>query len=132
MKSLKQRHSNSPPPSYDAVVPEQTRRLLRGPLAPVNNCLTFLEESVKTFVKENKRNTNIAIGVISLILYIIYFCFAVTLDFKRARNLVYITVFAAICFLYWLIKKFFGQAIDDNCCLPLKKVLSKFKRPLKW
>ena len=124
------------PPSYQATVnqqtAEETRRVLRGPLAPVNNALNLLEENIHDFITEQHTTVKIACAVIFLILYIIYFAFAVSIDADRAADLIYVTAFAFFCIVYWLIKKFLGRSIWKTFLKPISLAMKARKRPIRW
>ena len=121
-----------PQPTLDERAAQETRRVLRGPLAPVNNALNFVEDSVRDFVTKQDTHVKIGAGVVFLICYLIYFGFAVSLDADRATDLIYVTVFGFFCFGYWLVKKFLGKQISECCCQPIAHFCSTRKRILKW
>ena len=116
----------------DERAAQETRRVLRGPLAPVNNALNFMEDSVRDFYKKQETHVLIGAGVVFLIGYLIYFAFAVSLDADRATDLIYVTAFGFFCFIYWLVKKFFGKQISHCCCQPLAHLFAGRKHILKW
>ena len=133
----------NPPPDYNSIqiqqpatmderAAQETRRVLRGPLAPVNNALNFMEDSVRDFYKKQETHVLIGAGVVFLIGYLIYFAFAVSLDADRATDLIYVTAFGFFCFIYWLVKKFFGKQISHCCCQPLAHLFAGRKHILKW
>jgi hypothetical protein len=126
------------PPSYQSTLQptappgDNTRRALRGPLGAINNALNFVEDSIRDFISKQKTIVKIIAAVIVLILYIIYFCFAVSIDAERAADLIYLTAFGFFCFFYWFIKKFFGKAIWNGCMKPIKDLILSRRRILTW
>ncbi|XP_066924761.1 solute carrier family 28 member 3-like isoform X1 [Clytia hemisphaerica] len=125
------------PPSYQSVQrpsspADEARRVLRGPLAPVNNFLNMLEDNTRNFIQKESQTVKIVAAVIFLILYIIYFCFAVTLDAERAKDLIYVTVFGFFCLFYWLIKKFFGRVIWKSCLKPIVAFFEAKRKIFTW
>ena len=124
------------PPSYQSTINpqavEQTHRVVRGPLAPINNALNYLEKSICDFVTQQKRSVKIAAGIIFLILYTVYFAIAVSKDADRASDLIYVTVFAFICLAYWFIKKLFGKRIWKSILKPIGLAIATRKKYLIW
>ena len=105
---------------------------LRGPLRPVNTFLNNIEHGAIDFYKEQNTFVKSAVAIVLVILYIVYFIFAIDYDFDKARNLVYITAFALFCFIYWAVKKYLGHTIWDSVLKPIQTaVLSKW-RFIKW
>ena len=113
-------------------LPDATRRVLRGPLAPVNNFLNLIEENSIEFYKENKPYIKSTLFVLCLIGYMIYFVFALTNDFDEAKDLLYVTVFGAVCLIYWFFKKHYGRPIWKNVLKPIKNQLKKVWKFIKW
>lgn len=127
------------PPSYKSTInkssyqpAETTRRIVRGPLKPINDGLNYLENSIRKFATEQKRGVQIIVAVIFLICYILYFAIAVSKDAERAADLIYVTVFAFVCFAYWLVKKLFGRRIWKSIMKPIAMAMAARKRYLKW
>ena len=120
-----------PPATMDERAAHETRRVLRGPLAPVNNALNFMEDGVRDFVKEQETHVVIGASVVFLIGYLIYFVFAVSLDAERATDLIYVTAFGFFCFIYWFVKKLFGTQISE-CFAPIGNFIAGRKNILKW
>lgn len=120
-----------PPATMDERAAHETRRVLRGPLAPVNNALNFMEDGVRDFVKEQETHILIGAGVVCLIGYLIYFAFAVSLDAERATDLIYVTAFGFFCIIYWFLKKFFGETIS-KCFAPISNFFATRKNILSW
>ena len=103
-----------------SLLPDVTRRILRGPLAPVNNFLDATEEKVREFSKNHK---TILKGVFYVILgmgYLAYLIAACILNFERVRILVYITILSIGCATYWFIKKYFGDVIMRGIFEPIQ------------
>ena len=125
---------NDPLSNYhqESVVPDSTRRILRGPLAPVNNFLNLLEWNIKDFFQAQKTIVKTTVGVILVIVYIVYFAFALSIDAERAADLIYITVFASFCFVYWLVKKLFGRQIWKRVLKPMSFAIDSRKTAIRW
>ena len=122
----------SVPAISNGDIANRTRRVLRGPLAPVNNFLTDLETRIIKFYHAQKTPVLIGTGVVFLIGYLIYFAFALSLDADRATDLIYVTAFGFFCFIYWLVKKFFGKQISHCCCQPVGNFFIARRRILNW
>ena len=113
-------------------IAERTRRVIRGPLAPVNNFLTRVETRTVEFFRSQQTPVKLFAGVVFLTGYLIYFGFAVSLDADRATDLIYVTVFGFFCVGYWLVKKFLGKQISEGCCQPVSNILKPRKKYLMW
>ena len=85
--------------------------------------------------EQYKREIKITIGILLLLLYCAYFIAALSIDSKRAENLLIVTVIAVVCFVYWVIKKFTLWEFCDSCwmkCTPLLEFCKLHKRSIVW
>ena len=134
MQSLKKEETlpeNEKKESYQSI-PDITRSVVRNRLTPINDILNLVETKINEFFKAHKTVCVLSFGVLFLVGFLVYFCFAVTLDAERAKDLIYVTVFGFICLFYWLIKKFFGRVIWTRCFKPIAVAVDSHKRLLNW
>lgn len=119
-------------PSTNSI-PDVTRRVLRGPLAPVNNFLDGLEQGVKEFYSNNNFVIKGLIYATALIGFLAYLIIALYMDFKRARVLLYLTIITAVCVMYSLVKKYFGHVIEQRVYQPIQtNIIDRFWKYIKW
>lgn len=119
----------------DAIIEHigaKTRRVLRGPLAPINNFLTDSEKRIVEMYRSQRTCAKASAGILFVIAYLIYFGFALSIDAERAVDLIYVTAFGFFCFFYWLVKRFFGSQISKCCCQPVGAFLISRKKYFKW
>ena len=134
MQSLKKEETlpeNEKKESYQSI-PDITRSVVRNRLTPINDILNLVETKINEFFKAHKTVCVLSFGVLFLVGFLVYFCFAVTLDAERAKDLIYVTVFGFICLFYWLIKKFFGRVIWKSCLKPVVAVFEARRRIFTW
>lgn len=70
----------------------------------------------------------------AVLAYLVYFSFAMAMNFQKAIPLLCITVFVCFCTSYALVKRKFGSRIAKNmhftklkgCCNPLSRKLSMY------
>ena len=117
--------------SYQSI-PELTRSVVRSRLSPINDILSVAETRVNDYYKSHKRACILTFGLLFLIGFLVYFCFAVSLDADRARDLIYVTAFGFFCLFYWLIKKFFGRVIWNRCMKPIAVSVKNNQRIFNW
>eukprot|EP00794_Sanderia_malayensis_P000551 gene551-1208_t len=117
-----QHHEDEDPDDYPS----------QGICAPLDKVLTFIETIFKTFYFKNSSLVKMVAGGILCGGYVAYFLVACWKDFKRARDLFAVTMFALFCFLYWLVKKFFGEKIDKYVITPVVKAIKSKWKFVKW
>eukprot|EP00794_Sanderia_malayensis_P000608 gene608-1270_t len=89
------------------------------------------EIMAKSFGKHRKAYRRFFYSVV-LLVYVAYFLAALILDFKRAENLLIVTVFAVVCLLLWLIKRYLGKFITRRIVTPVILKLKPYKKVIKW
>ncbi|XP_070575265.1 solute carrier family 28 member 3-like [Ptychodera flava] len=101
-----------------------------------DNCFTRGVERVQAavygFFNKYKRQLKIGIVVIVLILYAIYFCYALYYNFEEAVALLVITVFVVFCFAYAYMRDNFGSRIHSAICMPLTAFADKHWNVIRW
>ena len=91
-----------------------------------------MEDGVVNFYNKQSTLVKLAFAIAFAILYVIYFGFAIDYDFDKARNLIYITAFAVFCFIYWLVKKYFGRTIWKHVLKPIRLAILSIWKYVKW
>lgn len=131
LKNEEKLPENEKKESYQSI-PEITRSVVRTRLSPINDILNLAETRINEFFQAHKALCVLTFGIVFLVGFLVYFCFAVTMNAERAKDLIYVTVFGFFCLFYWLIKKFFGRVIWNRCFKPITVALDSHQRLLNW
>ena len=125
---------NGVPPDKSERKPEEAaQETSRGGLCtPVDKLLSYFENIFTHFYSENTSLVKLVVIAVLCGGYLAYFMVACIKDFKRARDLFAITMFALFCFFYWLVKKLFGEAINDRVFVPLTNAVKSKWTFVKW
>ena len=128
---------NQPPTGDARVTVEeaqggQENEQPHGVCAPVDKCLTFIENWFKTMYNENTSIMKVAFFSILFGLYIAYVMVACIKDFHKAVDLFAISMFVLCCLVYWFVKKFFGKWIARNIFAPIVNAVNSRWKLFKW
>ncbi len=104
----------------------------QGLCAPLDKVLTLIENIFKAFYSRNASFVKLIAAALFCGGYVAYFLAACLKDFKRARDLFAITMFAIFCVCYWLVKKLFGEKINEKVFVPITDFVKAKWRFFKW
>ncbi|XP_070574763.1 solute carrier family 28 member 3-like [Ptychodera flava] len=100
-----------------------------------DNCFSKKVRKVQTsiygFFHKYKRQMKIGLYAILLILYTVYFGYAMYYSFKNAIALFAMTVFAVLCVAYMFAKKYLGDKIKE-VYQPIIKFVDKHWNIVRW
>ena len=100
--------------------------------APLDKSLSYFENLFKHFYTEHLVLVKLLAIDLFCFGYFSYFFVVCFTDFKRARELFALTIFAALCIAYWRIKKLYGAKINEKICEPIVTAVEAKWKLVKW
>ncbi|ESN95918.1 hypothetical protein HELRODRAFT_178835 [Helobdella robusta] len=96
------------------------------------NWVHSLQKSCSNFFHKYKRETIWLVGILCIILYFIYFTFAIIYDFQLAIALIACTGVVLFCIGYSFVDSLFGDKLDKMFCSPIDRAISNNWHIIKW
>ncbi|XP_077867339.1 solute carrier family 28 member 3-like [Saccoglossus kowalevskii] len=106
------------------------------PAITPSNCLTRtidqLDHAITSYCRHHRKYIRYATYGVLLVIYVIYFSFAMLKDFHRALALLIFTVFAVLYVTWGLIDKYWGEVICTRFWEPCSRFIKRNRRLLSW
>ena len=123
--------------STDSSAPDMhtdvTEKIMHDPLGHVNTFMDIIEDKIKEICKRHKKILACITYLMLSMGFTTYLIAACIMNFPRARALLCLTITAAVCIIYWLVKKYFGDVIIKDILKPLQiHFINRFSMVLKW
>ena len=96
------------------------------------NCVTSIQNKTKVFCGTYSSVITKIVAVVCLILYTVYFAFAINYSYELAETLIWITVLVVLCIVYVFIRDTFGDQISEHCLDPMINFISQRWSTLQW